>query len=320
MKVLVSVLVGLVVRLMLPAQSPHESNSSPFVGRWDCTLHTPIRDYPTWLEFSAGASGELQGRMVGRWGHAHPVLNLRVEDGELEFESPKNQESLPVDMEFRLTLQGSVLKGNVLGVPDAPWSLIGNRAPALPSASEPHWGKPIALFDGRDLQGWTFTKPESATNWSAKDGVLKTSFRGSELVSTQKFGDFKLHTEFRCEPKCNSGIYLRGRYEVQIADATSSVTADRRSAAVYGFIAPNTEVEIRPGEWQSYDIMLVGRTVTLSWNGKVVIDHKEIPGITGGALDSDEGAPGPIYLQGSEQAGGTEFRNVMITPAFHEHP
>jgi len=108
---------------------------------------------------------------------------------------------------------------------------------------------------------------------------------------------------------------LRGRYEVQITDVTENVPPNRRGGAVYGFIAPTPEIPITPGKWHTYDITLIGRTVTVVQDGQMVIDKQEIPGPTGGALDSHESLPGPIYLQGSEKAGNTSFRNITITPA-----
>ncbi len=87
-----------------------------------------------------------------------------------------------------------------------------------------------------------------------------------------------------------------------------------RTGGVYGFLAPKPEPPRQPGVWQTYDITLVGRTVTVVLNGQTIIDRQEIPGITGGALDSHEGLPGPIYLQGSED-GHVTYRNITITPA-----
>ena len=144
--------------------------------------------------------------------------------------------------------------------------------------------------------------------------MLTTSRSGSDLITDRKFEDFKIHVEFNCAANCNSGVYLRGRYEVQVADATDRVSPDRRAAAIYGFVAPSPTVTFSPGTWQTYDITLIGRTVTVAWNGHTVIDHQTIPGPTGGALDSNEAAPGPIYLQGTEQAAATSFRNIVLTP------
>jgi hypothetical protein len=136
---------------------------------------------------------------------------------------------------------------------------------------------------------------------------------GGNLVTDRKFTDFKLHIEFRYPRGSNSGVYLRGRHEVQIVDSTSAEPTSELLGGVYGFLTPNELVAKRPGEWQSFDITLVGRQVTVVANGKRVICEQEIPGITGGAIDSDEGTPGPIFLQGDH--GPVEFRNIVLTPA-----
>ena len=83
--------------------------------------------------------------------------------------------------------------------------------------------------------------------------------------------------------------------------------------AIYGFISPLEMVAKEPGEWQSFDITLVGRLVTLVGNGKQIIYKQEIPGITGGAMDSNESEPGPIMIQGDH--GPVEYRNIILTPA-----
>ena len=122
--------------------------------------------------------------------------------------------------------------------------------------------------------------------------------------------DFKLHIEFRYPKGSNSGVYLRGRYEVQIEDLEGTEPPNDVIGAVYGFLPPNASVAKASGEWQTYDITLVGRLVTIVFNGVTVICRAEIPGITGGALDSREGDPGPIYLQGDH--GPIDYRNITI--------
>jgi hypothetical protein len=146
------------------------------------------------------------------------------------------------------------------------------------------------------------------------NGILTSPRPGSNLITEQKFNDFKLHIEFRNSVDGNSGVYLRGRYEVQIEDSKKDEHPESGLfSGIYGFLPP-TEINTKgPGEWQSFDITLVGRMVTVVANGKTVICNREIPGITGGALDSNEGEPGPIYLQGDHTT--IEFRNIVITPA-----
>jgi 3-keto-disaccharide hydrolase len=121
-----------------------------------------------------------------------------------------------------------------------------------------------------------------------------------------------LHIEFNCDPKSNSGIYLRGRYEVQVETDSAAEIASHHTGGVYGFLDPTPEQPRKAGVWQSFDITLVGRNLTVVQNGVTIIDRKDIPGITGGALNSQEGEPGPIYLQGSEE-GKVRYRNIVIT-------
>jgi hypothetical protein len=145
------------------------------------------------------------------------------------------------------------------------------------------------------------------------DGILTNAGGGGNLVTTRSFEDFKLHAEFRYPKGSNSGLYLRGRYEVQIEDSPERLEpGPLHVGGVYGFLPPTENAAKAPGEWQRFDITLVGRRVTIVLNGRTVIADQIIPGITGGALDSDEGAPGPIYIQGDH--GPIEFRRLVLTP------
>ena len=143
-------------------------------------------------------------------------------------------------------------------------------------------------------------------------GFLRSQKSGSNLVTDQKFTDFKLHIEFRYQQGSNSGVYLRGRYEVQIIDCKGMEPGSIYLGGVYGFLTPSENVAKDPGVWQSYDITLRGRMVTIVANNVPVIYNQAIPGITGGALDNKESEPGPIYLQGDH--GPIDFRNIIITP------
>ena len=170
------------------------------------------------------------------------------------------------------------------------------------------------LFNGKDLGGWRLTDPGAANPWRVEGGTLVSPGGGADLVSDRTFGDFKLHVEFNCAAGANSGVYLRGRYEVQVEDEAAPDAPERRLGGIYGFLAPSIPAARRPGTWRAYDITLVGRRVTVVLDGVTLIDDQEIPGITGGALDSHEALPGPIYLQGSEP-GRVDYRNITVTPA-----
>jgi hypothetical protein len=282
-----------------------------FLGRWDLTLKTPSREYPSWLEITQ-ESGQLKALLVSRWGHARPLPKIELSHGQLTFVSPKDEEDRKDDMVFVGTLSGQKLSGTTSGQDGTPWRWTGERAPDLKIRVEPTWEKPTSLFNGKDLSGWRPSDPNATATWKVENGTLVSPGHGPDLITDAKFEDFKLHVEFNCAPKSNSGVYLRGRYEVQIEDDPVPEGPSMRTGSVYGFLAASPEQPRRPGEWQTYDITLVGRVVTVVQNGQTIIDKQEIPGITGGALDSHEGLPGPIYLQGSED-GHVAFRNITIT-------
>jgi hypothetical protein len=295
--------------------SPDTVAAQAYLGRWDLTLKAPDREYPSWLEI-VQQDGQLKARMVGRWGHARFLPKFEMTDGQITFVSPKEEEDLPVDMVFAGKLQGQILEGTVTGPKDGPWTWSGERAPTLARKGTPMWGKPVSLFNGKDVTGWRqwTSDPNRRAAWTVQDGTLVSPGHGMEIINDLKFRDFKLHIEFNCGANANSGVYLRGRYEVQIENDSIQEPPSHHTGGVYGFIAPTPELPRKPGEWQSFDITLIGRTITVVQNGQTIIDHQEIPGITGGALDSHEELPGPIYLQGSEN-GHVAYRNIVLTPA-----
>jgi Domain of Unknown Function (DUF1080) len=296
-----------------PSSTNPAESVTPFLGRWDLTLKAPDREYPSWLALSQ-EHGQLQAEMVGRWGNARPLPKVEITNGHLKFVSPKEEEGSKEDMVFEATLNGNTLSGTTTGPDGNVWTWTGERAPSLKSSGTPKWGAPIPLFNGKDLSGWTMNKASSPSVWKVEEGNLITPGEGPELISDRKFEDFKLHVEFNAGPNSNSGVYLRGRYEVQIETDSLAEPPSHHTGGVYGFIAPSPELPRNPGQWQTFEITLIGRRITVVQNGKTVINDQEIPGITGGALDSHEALPGPIYLQGSEK-GHVAFRKIDITPA-----
>jgi Domain of Unknown Function (DUF1080) len=298
----------------LYSQTAGKSSSSvePFLGRWDLTLKAPDREYPSWLEVEQ-EDGQLKAQFVGRWGNARPLPKVEVSDGQITFVSPREEEDSKADLVFQGRLIGKTLTGTVNGQDGKTWQWIGIKAPALARTSPPKWGRPIQLFNGKDLTGWRMNASGPPV-WTVQNGTLVSPGHGPELVSDSRFQDFKLHIEFNCGKDANSGVYLRGRYEVQIETESESEPPSHHTGGVYGSLAPSPELPRTPDVSQTFDITLIGRRVTVVQNGTTVIDNQEIPGITGGAVDSHEALPGPIYLQGSEK-GHVAFRNIVITPA-----
>ena len=297
---------------LIAAQSTTQPAPPPIIGRWDITIPQPDgSERGSWLEVRHSGVETLVGQFVGTGGSARPISKVEFKDGEMRFAIPPQWERVAGDLVVVGRLSGDRLTGTMTLGNGAPQSWTGVRAPTLRRATEPQWDTGVPLFNGRDLTGWRVAG--GANEWEAVDGVLRNRKSGGNIITTEKFNDFKLHIEVRYPPGGNSGVYLRGRYEVQIADLPDAEPQLDGLGAIYGFLAPNAMAAKKAGEWQSFDVTLVGRLVTVALNGRTVITNQEIPGITGGALDSREGEPGPIYLQGDH--GSIEYRNISLARA-----
>lgn len=290
-----------------PVQAP-----SP-IGRWDIVVTSPEGDYPAWLEVRKSGYSTLVGLFVGQFGSARPIGKVEFEQGRVRFSVPPQWEKRRDDLHFDARLEGNSLVGETSDDKGQRITWKARRAPALKRDHPPTWDAPIELFNGRDLAGWKPRSKNQKNGWVVKDGLLANATPGNDLISERTFTDFKLHAEFRYPKGSNSGIYLRGRYEVQIEDNFGDEPDSHKIGGIYGFLTPCLNTAKKPGEWQTLDVTLVGRVVTVELNGERVIDRQTIPGITGGALDSDEAAPGPFMLQGDH--GPIDFRKLTVTPA-----
>ena len=291
-------------------RAAHVDTVVAFLGRWDVTVHYPGKEVPSWLEMIQSGSRTLVGRWVAGGGSARPVSKINYDGMKFSFSIPPQWERENGDLSVEGSMQGDSLAGTLVMPDGKQYSWVGRRAPTLQRMTEPVWGTPEKLFNGTSLVGWHAL---GTNQWVAEDGVLKSPHSGANIATDEKFTDFKLHIEFRYPAGSNSGVYLRGRYELQIEDTGGAEPPNNQLSAIYGFLSPNEKAGKPAGEWQTYEVMLVGRILTVVFNGKIVICRQEIPGITGGALDSNEGEPGPIFLQGDH--GPIEFRNITITKA-----
>jgi hypothetical protein len=293
---------------LVPALS--QKGSQVFAGRWDLTITTPSATYPSWLELTE-KDGHTEARVVGRTGSVHPASEVKIDGAHLSLTAAE-QFDKHTKITWELTEQGGKLTG-VQKRPDAPdGQITAARASELKRSAPSAWSKPEPLFNGKDLTGWEADNP-SEDHWHARGGELVNDKGGANIRTTRKFDDFKLHIEYNCPQGGNSGVYLRGRYEVQVEyEPADKNDKYHGMGAIYGFIAPSAVVPPKPGQWESYDVTLVGRNVTVVRDGVTVVDNQNIPGITGGALDSHESEPGPIYLQG-DHTGGLKYRNITIS-------
>lgn len=303
-------LIILLISLSLVNTIEAAPDTSSVEGRWDITIYNAGKTMPSWLEVVHSGLHTLVGQFVGAGGSARPISKVNFNNNKVSFSIPPQWET-GSDLSFEATMQGDSLTGTITFPDGKTYNCSAVRAPSLKRSSTPKWGKPIKLFNGTDLTGWHASGEKN--QWVAENGVLKSAAPGSNLVTDANFTDFKLHVEFRYAPHGNSGVYLRGRYEVQILDDNATAPQKGVLGAVYGFLPPSEMVAKKAGDWQTYDITLTGRMVTIVANGVTIICNQEIPGITGGALNSNEGEQGPIMLQGDHEP--IEYRNIVIIPA-----
>jgi hypothetical protein len=293
---------------VVAAASPARAQSKPFLGAWNITGDAPNENYVYWLEVK-DEGGTPSARFLNRGGHAVPVEGLKIANGELSFMLPGRGEPRPT---ATLKVDGGKLVGSI-GTPAI--KVTGVRPPqwgACDANAKHAFGKPVMLFDGKSLDAWGVQNPSRPMAWNVVDGAMTNEPKANNLVSKEKFKDFRLDAEYKVSPKGNSGIYLRGRYEMQVLDDIGQPLFDRGHMSIYGRKAPDVMASKPAGEWQTAQITIVGNCVSATLNGKQIHNNARIPGITGGALDAKETEPGPIMIQGDHEL--VWFRKVVVTP------
>ncbi len=285
-------------------------------GRWDITVTGEPKLRAWWLEVEGAGTPNVKGKFVGfPGGNMDEIQNISVHNGELRFtfdSEPRNGKGQPVHQVYTARLEGNKLVGDMRGGNrELKW--IGVRAPEIKDKDDGSWkpAAPIELFDHKNLDGWKGVVPGQNLGWSVENGLLKSKGGANNLETEKKFWNFDLHVEYNVAPHSNSGIGLRGRYEVQILDDAGRPIDKHSNGALYSRIAPAVEASKPAGQWQTVDIHLVGRNVRIVLNGQKVVDGV-IEGLTAIATDPNEAAPGPIVLQGDH--GPVEFRSVRLTP------
>jgi hypothetical protein len=292
---------------LIPAYSQH---AGQFAGHWDFNLTQGNTNRAAWLGV-AEKNGSLDVWYQPTGGNVYQIKDPRLEGSKLTLpisaaDTKKNQPAVTWELEANGDRISGVQKRGTASMP-----LSGVRAPELKRPEPKAWSTPEPLFNGKNLDGWEPIGNVAANHWTVKDGLLVNEEHGANLMSKRKFDDFKVHFEVNCPDHANSGFYLRGRYEVQLEyEPLSANPPERRIGSIYGRIAPKDMPRV-PGTWETFDVTLVGRTVTIVRDGMTTIDHREIEGITGGALDANEGDPGPFYIQG-DHTGGLKFRNITV--------
>ncbi|MBL8178734.1 MAG: DUF1080 domain-containing protein [Bryobacterales bacterium] len=287
--------------------------NSAFNGRWDITPHNEPRRRAWWLEIQGAETATPKGAFISAYaGDLNVIDELKIEGDRISFGfRPRNGGHIVY--KARLS-SGKLIDGTVEdnGKPRSiTWT--GVRAPVINDKDDGAWkkGKPISLFNGKDMSGWQPLIPNRDLGWTVQNGILTNAPKANNLISEQKFWNFELHAEFRVGEHSNSGIGLRGRYEIQILEDYGQKQNSHNMGALYSRIAPSENASRKAGEWQTFDIRLIGRHVKVVLNGKKVVEG-EIDGLTAVAVDANEGEPGPFILQGDH--GSVEFRKLIVTP------
>jgi hypothetical protein len=310
-------------------------DAEPYIGRWALTIPGGGAG---WLGVTQ-EKGYLDASLLWGGGSVLPVDWVTIADGELyvlriQKVERKNQANQVVRTQMLPEFLVAKVDGDQLeltqiqprrdGLGIEKRSFTGKRIPPLPDKpdlTKVKYGKPIQLFNGKNLDGWKLTNPNQKSGWSVENGILvnkpvqkegQRHISYGNLRTEAEFEDFNLKLEVNVAKGENSGVYLRGIYEVQVCDSYGRNLDSHNMGGIYSRITPIVNAEKPAGQWQSLNITLVNRHVTVVLNDKVIIDNEPLLGCTGGALWSDESKPGPIYLQGDHT--GINYRSIVLTP------
>ena len=306
--------ISFILAAALAVQAPAKPvTADDFVGRWNVRITDGTDTFVSGGIRIDKQAGALAGALVWRFASYAPLTSTEFKDGVLRLVRAQKDGKADV---WEARLEGGLLKGTVTYADGKTNRFEGRKAPSLASSRPPAWGKPVQPFDGTSLAGWRLRDPKAKNGWAVVDGTLAVveSKGNADLVTDATFRDLKLHLEFNVETKSNSGVYLRGRYEIQVLDNPDAKMAldSHGCGAVYSRLAPKVNAAKAAGEWQTLDIEFVGRKIRVDLNGTTIVDDV-VDGITGGALSPYEEEPGPLMLQGDH--GKVKFRNIVVTPA-----
>ncbi len=298
------------------------AGDASFNGRWNIKVHDG-RLRAWWLEVTGAGTDNLKGKFVGApGGDCNVIDDLAIRNGELSFSFVRGFVRVPGDEKakqkgiYRAKLVDGKLDGSfsVEGYNAPTFNWTGTPAAVITDKDDGTWreAKRVKLFNGRNIKGWMPVEKNREMAWTVKNGLLTNMAGAPNIISEKKFWNFKVHMEYRIPEGSNSGLGLRGRYEVQIADSYGKPLNTHMMAALYSRIEPSVNASKPAGEWQTLDVTLIGRDVTVIHNGTKVIDKQVIDGPTAIVGDTDESTPGPIFVQGDHRE--VEIRSLVVTP------
>ena len=330
----ISLIGALMLLLSIPNITKAVDSAKPFLGRWALFLPNGAG----WLGVQQ-MDGYLDASLLWYGGSVEPVTSVYMEGETLVVTRTRNfvrttdasgaaTRTHMANTLFRFTFYGDQLVGEEIN-PEKDGSSTVMRftgrkipdVPATPDLSKLIYGKPVKLLNGKDMTGWKLLEENKVSGWSIVDGELVNDPVQKEgqphksygnICTVDKFEDFNLKLQVNVPAGSNSGVYLRGIYEIQVLDSYGKPLDPHNMGALYSRITPSESAEKPAGTWQDLDITLCDRHVTVILNGKTIINNQPVLGCTGGAITPDEFIPGPIYLQGDH--GKVSFRNIEIKP------
>jgi len=296
------------------------------LGNWSAKLPYDYMNACS-IILTRDADGTDKAKVLYRWGSPTDCLEVRFSENRFSFNHPYGQRFEGVVRGDRMIARIAPLndKAELIGA----WQPFeGVRNPEIPAGvktSDAKLGEPIDLLkDG--LSGWKSMDENAKFGWKFKDGVLSNVLgghddivkngrvSGANLISKRAdFYDFNLEYDVRVPKDSNSGVYLRGRFEIQVIDSYGKPVDCHNMAAYYGRVTPKVAVEKPAGEWQHVSVTLYRQHLTVVLNGVTIIENAPVVGVTGGAIDANLFAAGPIYLQGDHS--DADYKNMILRPA-----
>lgn len=299
-------------------------------GDWSLDLES---NEAGWLRI-ADNEGEIEVSMMVNVGSIRPLKGVEVKDGKIKvplktYRDKGKEGGILSTNRAEIWSEDGKLTGIIFthfpkedrSIEDPFYGIAIPPMPPEPDLSKVKWGKPIALFNGIDLTGWEVRRPQKINGWSVEDGSLvnttpKTDFSATgayaNLMTVTNFEDFKLHIEFNIGKDRNSGIYVRGLYEAQVVDRDSRMQGLQGVGSIFGLVERTENPAYEGGKWQTYEITLVDRHMTVVLNGVTTVDNEAVSSPTPGAVNTHPMLPGPIYLQGDHTS--VKYRNILLTP------
>lgn len=339
MKLNLAICVASLVASHAMAQTP-----DPFMGDWSGSLKLNGADTQNVAVYMIPLSGgNYEMKVVSEFNKRVPTLfhlKGQLQDGKfmmvdnIPFDTGHVVRSVDDGVVVNATLWAGAVKdgaltGKISGTKHGEFTLKQSQrlSPTLGKAAP---AGAVVILDGKNLDAWQPRDPNAGSvKWKLVDGGAM-EVNGGDIMTKEQFGDHKLHLEFRTpymptsfgQGRGNSGVYLQGRYEVQVLDSYGLEGEDNECGGIYQVSKPAANMAAPPLQWQSYDMTFraprfdangqktANARVTIVHNGVTIHNDLELPRTTGGAIDAKESATGPLLLQ--DHGNPVQYRNIWI--------